>query len=233
MQHTAIEWCLNPDGTPGYSFNPIKGLCPGVYAECAEYCYARKLYKRYGWNPEIRLDEKELNCRMPKAPSRIFVGSTFDLSFANPYWIEKIRNITIDYSWHTFIFLTKNPIWYSQHIWPSNCWLGMTVYGYSKTAEDNRFCENREKSRFQEFKKLDVPNLKFVSFEPLLRDALGDEDLKGIGWVIIGARTSPNIQPKKEWVEKIIDQAETDKAKVFMKNNLELWPQIQEIPESK
>ena len=49
MKKTDIEWC-------DYSINPVKGLCP---VGC-EYCFARRLYKRFKWNPEIRLDSEVL-----------------------------------------------------------------------------------------------------------------------------------------------------------------------------
>ncbi len=38
MNRTKIEWALNPDGTQGYTWNPITGCLNGC-----EYCYARKL----------------------------------------------------------------------------------------------------------------------------------------------------------------------------------------------
>ncbi len=38
MQKTSIDWVKNPDGSPGYSWNPITGCLNGC-----EYCYARKL----------------------------------------------------------------------------------------------------------------------------------------------------------------------------------------------
>ena len=38
MNKTKIEWVKNPDGSPGYSWNPITGCLNGC-----EYCYARKL----------------------------------------------------------------------------------------------------------------------------------------------------------------------------------------------
>jgi protein gp37 len=227
MNRTKIEYV-------DYTYNPVKGLCPGVYAECAEYCYARKLYKRYGWDQTIRLDEAELNCRMPKKPSRIFVGSTFDYSFIDKDILLQIRNRIKENPQHIFIFLTKNPVLYDSFVFPSNCWLGMTVYGASrgKLNKEEIPEDLQEKFRFRGFKKLQVPNLKFISFEPLLRDALGDEDLKGISWVIIGARTSPNIQPNMEWVGKIILQAKYDKCKLFIKNNIERWVKLQQIPEA-
>ncbi len=228
---TNIEWVVNPDRSKGLSWNPVKGLCPGVYPECATYCYARKDYKRWKWNPKIRLDEKELNCRFPKKPSRIFVGSTFDLSFADKDWLLQIRKKVLDNPRHTFIFLTKNPVLYEVFQWPINCWLGMTVFGVSGLNNP------LETKRFQDFKKMDnysmtSPYLKFVSFEPLLKDALGDEDLKGISWVIIGAQTKPNIQPDIRWIERIVNQANKDNCKIFMKSNLDRMVKVGQIPES-
>ena len=38
MNKTKIEWTKNPDGTPGYTWNPITGCLNGC-----PYCYARKL----------------------------------------------------------------------------------------------------------------------------------------------------------------------------------------------
>lgn len=237
MNKTDIEWC-------NLSWNAIKGKCPGVYAECAEFCYARKLYKRYGWNPEIRLDEKELNCHFPKKPSRIFVGSTFDLSFADKDWLLQIRDKIKLYPEHTFIFLTKNPVLYDSFAFPKNCWLGMTVYGPDREREDNKkYYMNYPKvelNRFNDFKMMDLPNLKFISFEPLLRDALGDEDLKGISWVIIGAMSQPFIEPRSEWVFNIMNKARTAGCEIFLKNNLykssylrDQKNRLQEIPEAK
>ena len=43
MNLTKIEWC-------DYTINPVKGLCPMA----CSYCYARRMYKRFKWNPEIR-----------------------------------------------------------------------------------------------------------------------------------------------------------------------------------
>jgi DNA repair photolyase len=55
MTQTMIEWA-------DYTLNPIKGLCK--YA--CSYCYARKMYKRFKWNEEIRFDENSFSADYKK-----------------------------------------------------------------------------------------------------------------------------------------------------------------------
>lgn len=76
MQKSDIEWIFNPDGSrPGYASNPIKGYCP---IGCS-YCYARKLYDRFGWDKTIRFDVEELLAiEKHKRPAGIFLNSTFE-----------------------------------------------------------------------------------------------------------------------------------------------------------
>ena len=49
MNKTKIPWC-------DYTANPVKGLCPMA----CSYCYARRLYKRFGWDETVRIDEDEI-----------------------------------------------------------------------------------------------------------------------------------------------------------------------------
>jgi protein gp37 len=45
--------------------------------------------------------------------------------------------------------------------------------------------------------------VRFLSIEPLLED-LGEIDLSGIAWVIVGGESGPGARPmKKEWVTSI------------------------------
>src|SRR4030043_1978040 len=70
MQKSRIEWT-------DFSSNPVRGLCP---VDCKDkqgksYCYARKLYKRFHWNPEIRFVPEEFaEWNKAKAGEKIFVG---------------------------------------------------------------------------------------------------------------------------------------------------------------
>ena len=156
MAKTRIEWVKNTDGTQGYTINPVKGLCP---VGCS-YCYARAMYKRFKWNPEIRYNSQWMN-KLPSTgtPSRIFIGSTMELfgDWIEPVWLQGIIKIAWVWPWHTFIFLTKQPqnlIKWSP--FPDNVWLGVSA------TNQHQFDEAVEY-----LKEVEAP-VKFISFEPLL-----------------------------------------------------------------
>ncbi|GAH61451.1 unnamed protein product [marine sediment metagenome] len=67
MSQSGIEWT-------DWTLNPIKGKCPVA----CPYCYARKMYDRFRWNPEVRFVPSVFN-DLPKKPVRVFVGSTMEL----------------------------------------------------------------------------------------------------------------------------------------------------------
>ncbi len=59
--------------------------------------------------------------------------------------------------------------------------------------------------------------VKFLSCEPLLSD-LGDMDLTGIDWVIVGGESGTSARPMKEdWVLNIKNQAEMRNIPFFFK----------------
>ena len=64
MNKTNIEWVKNPDGTQGYTWNPITGCLNGC-----EYCYARKL-------ANTRLKERYLANRNIALPKVEYKGSS-------------------------------------------------------------------------------------------------------------------------------------------------------------
>jgi Bacteriophage protein gp37 len=70
MNKTQIEWVINPDGSHGYTWNPVTGCLNGC-----SYCYAAKMAKRFKQSFEPTFHEERL--REPfklKKPSTIFVG---------------------------------------------------------------------------------------------------------------------------------------------------------------
>lgn len=64
----------------------------------------------------------------------------------------------------------------------------------------------------------DAPaSVKFVSFEPLL-GSVGEIDLTGIDWAIVGGESGPKARPMAEqWAIEIRDQCQTDKVAFFFK----------------
>ena len=89
-----IGWCE-------FTYNPVKGLCP----EACEYCYARRIYSRFLYDPEIRLDKKELLAPYKlKKPARIFCGSTIELFHQDIHgdWLRQIVKVIEDNPQHVF-----------------------------------------------------------------------------------------------------------------------------------
>jgi len=64
----------------------------------------------------------------------------------------------------------------------------------------------------------DTPaKVRFLSIEPLLED-LGEIDLSGISWVIVGGESGPGARPmKEEWVISIRDQCREQRVPFFFK----------------
>jgi len=215
MQKTRIEWCKSPDGRLGWSSNPVKGYCP---MDCKDkqgksYCYARRLYDRYGWDKTIRFDPDELaTWGKAKPGDKVFVGSTIELfgEWVNTEWLELILTKVRYCPKVTFIFLSKLPvrlnIWFR---WPDNCWVGATATNYSMAVQ-------AQKSLLSVSDNV----VKFLSLEPLQEAIPGDDWLVGIDLIIIGAQTQPLVLPKLEWVEEIEQSADQLGIPVFEKNSL-------------
>ena len=207
MTKTDIEWC-------DYSINPVKGLCPVA----CDYCYARRMYKRFKWNPEIRF-EPIRDTDLPKKPSRIFVGSTIELfaEWVDAFWLDSIFKTVKDNPQHTFIFLTKRP-GNLPKVFPDNCWIGVSVTSHSELADKWELMRNIQ------------AKVKFVSFEPLINWAddahnrIYQEGIinSGIQWLILGQLTpaSPKTSPQIEWVKEIVEACDMAGVPVFLKNNL-------------
>jgi len=71
---------------------------------------------------------------------------------------------------------------------------------------------------------------KAVSFEPLY-ERMGDVDLSGIDWIIIGAQSRPDLQPDPEWVEDLMQQARHEGVAIFIKNNVAELPNFRKVQE--
>ena len=209
MNRTNIEWVVNPDGSQGFTWNPITGCLHGC-----EYCYARDIAKRFTghFKPEFHPERLEQPYKRKK-PTTIFVGSMSDMfgEWVEERHIQSIFNIVTYSIKHTFLFLTKNPLRYMGFYPPFYCWLGETV------TNGTPIVNNLTNS--------------FVSFEPLLGNCTG---LDGLNWIIIGSLNKNNkpVPPEKGgtkegWVEQLIEQADRYKIPVFIKDTLyQLYPDL-------
>ena len=202
----------NPIGWCDYTNNPVKGKCP---ITIHPWCYARRAYERFKWDPTIRFDEKELNRLYKlKEPARIFIGSMIELFGIDwiPYeWMSKILKVVEDNLQLTCQFLTEIPANLAHFTFSENCWCGTTVR-----------CES-ELDRILDLDKTQTSSVNFGSFEPLHSDIPHTFHIQELDWVIIGAETGNRkgkIVPKEEWIKHIIDQADENDIPIFLKDNL-------------
>ena len=177
-----------------------------------DYCYARRMYKRFKWNPEIRFEpETLLDLETIPSGSRVFIGSTIEL------FHEAIRPDWLDYTFWacekrpdvTCIFLTKQPqnlIKFSP--FPDNCWVGVS------TPDTVAF------SIAVKYLQVITARVKYLSVEPMLSRIITNHwelDRRGINWVIIGSQTQPIKHPPGEWVEEIITASDRANIPIFVK----------------
>ena len=205
-----IEWTES-------TWNPVTG-CSEVSPGCAN-CYARIMAKRLKamGNPsyfngfEVTCHERmlELPLRWNK-PRVIFVNSMSDLFHEDvPFeFIERIFSTMRKAEQHTFQVLTKR----SERLvelagdieWPGNVWMGVSI--------ENSDCLHR----LDHLREVSAA-VKFISFEPLL-GPIGDADLTGVDWVVVGGESGPKSREiKEEWVLEIKAGCERASVPFFFK----------------
>lgn len=202
--------------------------CSGKGCAVREPCWANALSRRgrfkcslcNSFTPHFH-DERLAEPLYYKQPARIgvsFLGDLFDPAI-EPWQHNLVFYVARLAYWHTFICLTKQPQNVNAEMVgavPSNFWLGVSI----NTTQDLW--------RLEKLRGINAPR-RIISAEPLLSD-LGNVNLKGISWLIIGAQTRPRIQPKSEWVQALIDQADKRAIPVFVKNNMNGWIGLQKYP---
>jgi protein gp37 len=213
-ERSSIEWT---DAT----WNPVTG-CTKISPGC-RHCYAETFAERFrgvaGHPYEQGFDLKLWPARlaMPaqwKKPRMIFVNSMSDLFHENvpDAYIGEVFRAMSSAKWHTFQVLTKRPArmaeWHAEHreVWNlPNVWLGTSV-------EDRRYGLPRIP-----FVRSLRATVRFLSIEPLLED-LGELDLRGIDWVIVGGESGHGARPiRPEWVLSIRDGCEKAGVPFFFK----------------
>lgn len=210
---TTIEWTEQ-------TWNPTTG-CTKVSPGC-KHCYAEVMANRLkamsargyenGFNLSI-LPERLAQPLMRRKPTIYFVNSMSDL-FHNdiPFkFLDQVFDVIKRTPQHTYQILTKRSVrmlkYFSSsgRVVPENVWLGVSV-------------ENRQYGldRVDALRKIKA-GIRFLSVEPLLED-IGEINLSGIHWVIVGGESGPKARPMKaEWVESIKDQCDQEGVAFFFK----------------
>lgn len=200
-ENTKIEWT-------DHTFNPWLG-CTKVSPAC-DGCYAEAWAKRAG-RPELwqgnRQRTRPANWRLPLKwnteaaaagkRARVFCASLADVfdNEIDPAWrsdLFKLIEATPDLDW---LLLTKRignvkKLCGGVSAWP-NVWLGSTVV---TRAEFDRDVDKLRET---------PARIRFLSLEPLL-EPMGDIDLTGIDWVIVGGESGSQARPMDpRWAEHI------------------------------
>ncbi len=213
-QKSEIEWT---DAT----WNPVTG-CIKVGPGC-DNCYAERFAERWRGTPDhpyeqgfdLRLWPSRLvQPSLWKKPRMIFVNSMSDLfqKEIDRDFVDLVFDAMEKADWHVYQVLTKRSSLMQKYVAkryrdgpvPSHIWLGVSV-------EDRA-----HHGRINHLKKINS-QARFISFEPLL-GPIGDVDLKGISWAIVGGESGPRSRPMDEsWAIELRDFCARDEVAFFFK----------------
>ena len=210
MKPTKIEW-TQASWNPTIGCNKVSSGCKNCYAETMAkrlQAMGNKDYKngfQFTMLPH-RLNEPLKN----KKPTLYFVNSMSDVFHEKMQlsFLDSIMEIITKTPHHQYQILTKRPQrmreYFLQNPIPQNVWLGTTVES------------QRVKHRIDLVRDLEA-KVKWLSCEPLISD-LGELDLSGIDWVIVGGESGSSARAMQEsWVLHIKKQCEEQKVAFFFK----------------
>jgi protein gp37 len=213
--NSQIEWT---DAT----WNPVRG-CTKISPGC-KHCYAETFAERfrgvkghpYEQGFDLRLVPEKLTEPFTwRSPKLVFVNSMSDLFQVGvpDEYVEAVSRVMTKANWHTYQVLTKRSERMRDFLQgrlrfaadQKHIWWGVSV-------EDRKYGVPRI-SHLR-----DAPAaVRFLSIEPLL-EHLGDLDLRGISWVIVGGESGPGARPlRKEWVLSIREQCRDARVPFFFK----------------
>src|SRR5436305_8012848 len=203
---STIEWT---DAT----WSPVRG-CTKITPGC-DHCYAETFAERYrgvtGHHCEPGFDLRLVPAKLAeplrwKTPKMIFVNSMSDLFHKDvpDDYVEAVCRTMERANWHTYQVLTKRSslmrnllqgrLRFAAEL--PHIWWGVSV-------------EDRAHGlpRIEHLRQAPAA-LRFLSVEPLLED-LGEINLDGIHWVIVGGESGPGARPMDAaWVLSIKEQCE-------------------------
>ncbi len=200
-EHSRIEWT---DTT----WNPLRG-CVKISPGC-KHCYALTFAERfrgvkghpYEQGFDLRFVPEKLDEPFRWAsPRMVFTNSMSDLFLDEvpDSYILRVADVMRRANWHVYQVLTKraermarmlrNELAFAAAL--PNVWWGVSV-------EDRRY----GLPRIDELRQSPA-GTRFLSVEPLLED-LGDVNLEGIDWVIVGGESGHGAREMRpEWVENV------------------------------
>ena len=211
---TEIEWT---DAT----WNPVTG-CTKISAGC-DNCYAARFSERFrgvrghpfetGFDLTLR-PERLLQPYSWQRSRRIFVNSMSDLFHKEipKSFIDKVFDTMERADWHIYQVLTKrSPLMrnfmnqrYESRPVPAHIWIGVSV-------EDGKAVSRMEHLRTTN------ASIRFLSIEPLIAP-LGELNLVGIDWVIVGGESGPRARPMDaRWAIDIKNQCQKSNIPFFFK----------------
>lgn len=211
---SAIEWT---DAT----WNPVTG-CSKITAGC-DHCYAERFAERFrgtpghpfefGFDLQLRSDRihQPLSWRRSKM---IFVNSMSDLFHKEvPFaFIDQVFDTMEQATWHTYQVLTKRSSRMRDYLRrryaageaPAHIWCGVSIEDGAAAARLRHLADAPAATRF-------------LSIEPLL-GPVGDLDLSGVAWVIVGGESGPGARPiEADWVRDVRDQCLASRTAFFFK----------------
>jgi len=212
--NSAIEWT---DAT----WNPVTG-CTKITRGCAN-CYAERFAERFRGTPghpfergfDLTLRPERLSQPLSwKRPRMIFVNSMSDLFHKKvpAEFIDRVFDVMEKADRHVFQVLTKRSSLmrrylqhrYGRHSAPEHIWCGVSVEDQAATA------------RIRHLQRAPA-TIRFLSIEPLL-GPIGDIDLEGIAWVIVGGESGPNARTmQSEWALAVRDRCQQEGVPFFFK----------------
>ena len=246
MNKTNIEWVKNPDGSQGYTWNPItgclnhiNGLCKGGGFPCYAYKLAHgRLRKRY-LNGVLPVEE------LPNQMAGFNEDGILD-PFYPRFWEERLYEPK-----HTKgskgIFVCDMGELFGD--WIPTHWIEQIMLTIELSPQHRFYLLTKQPQNLIKFSpfpenawvgvtatsypfaieslgylKQVEAKVKYISFEPLLFWGLttgqAEWAMEVISWLIIGAQTKPYKPPEIEWVQEIVEAADKAGVKVFLKDNL-------------
>ncbi|MDR2971424.1 MAG: phage Gp37/Gp68 family protein [Bacteroidales bacterium] len=210
MKTTKIEW-TEAIWNPSIGCSKVSAGCENCYAEIM----ARRLQAMKAVGYEDGFEFKALPERLHqpasvKKPTKFFVNSMSDLFHEKmPFkFLDKIFETIANTPQHHYQILTKRTNilkkYFLKRVVPVNVWLGVTVENASA------------KNRIDILKNIDA-TIRFVSIEPLIDD-VGELDLDGIHWVIVGGESGVCARPMEpQWAINVQEQCTEQKVAFFFK----------------